>query len=132
MQSLNLCQFIGNLGRDPETRFTADGSAVTNLSLACGWKTKEKEGTEWIRIVAFGKLAEIMDKYLKKGSQVYISGSMRTREWTDKDGAKKYTTEIVADQMKMLGGKSERDSESNALPTQTANASDDNDSDIPF
>lgn len=103
---LNQCQFIGRLGNDPETKFLPAGGAVTNISIACGWKSKDKEGTEWVRVVAFGKLAEIMGEYLRKGSQVYISGSMRTRSW-EKDGQKHYSTEIVADKMQMLGGKSD-------------------------
>lgn len=101
---LNRCEFIGRLGKDPEMKYGGDGSGVASLSLACGWKTKEKEGTEWIRVVVFGKLAEICGEYLSKGKQVYISGRMRTREY-EKDGSKRYVTEVVADQMQMLGGK---------------------------
>ena len=105
-QSLNQCQFIGNLGADPETRETPNGMTVATLSLACSWKGKDgKEGTEWIRIVAFGKLAEIMREYLHKGDKAYVSGRMTTRKWQDQQGNDKYTTEIVADQMIMLGGK---------------------------
>ena len=78
---LNQCQFIGRLGRDPEIKYMPNGDPVANLSLACDWKGKDKEGTEWVRIVAFGKLAEIMGKYLRKGSQVFIQGSLRTRKW---------------------------------------------------
>lgn len=103
---LNQCNFIGRLGRDPETRYQASGDAITSFSLAVGWKTKDKEGTEWVRIVAFGKLAEICGEYLRKGKQVYVSGRMRTREY-DKDGEKRYSTEIIADQMQMLGGRDE-------------------------
>lgn len=103
---LNRCEFIGRLGKDPETRHSPDGTAVCNFSLAVGWKTKEKEGVEWVRIVAFGKLAEICSDYLAKGKQVYVSGRMTTRKWADKDtGQDRYSTEIVADQMQMLGGK---------------------------
>ncbi|WP_368647998.1 single-stranded DNA-binding protein [Castellaniella ginsengisoli] len=101
---LNRCEFIGRLGRDPETRYQASGDAITSFSLAVGWKTKDKEGTEWVRIVVFGKLAEICGEYLRKGKQIYVSGRMRTREY-DKDGEKRYVTEIVADQMQMLGGR---------------------------
>ena len=101
---LNQCQFIGRLGQDPDIKYMPSGDPVANLSIACGWKSKDKEGTEWVRVVAFGKLADIIGKYLKKGSQVYISGSMRTRSW-EKDGQKHYSTEIVADKMQMLGGK---------------------------
>lgn len=103
---LNRCEFIGRLGRDPETRHSPDGTAVCNFSIACGWKTKDKEGTEWVRIVAFGKLAEICGQYLTKGKQIFVSGRMATRKWQDKDtGADRYSTEIVADQMQMLGGR---------------------------
>lgn len=99
--NLNLCQFIGNLGNDPDQRFMPSGQAVTAISIACNWKTKDKEGTEWIRVVAFDKLAEIMGQYLKKGSKVYIAGRMRTRSY-EKDGVTVYATEIIADRMEML------------------------------
>lgn len=137
---LNRCEFIGRLGKDPEVRYSPDGAAVCNFSLAVGWKTKEKEGVEWIRIVAFGKLAEICGEYLNKGKQVYVSGRMATRKWTDKDtGQDRYSTEIVADQMQMLGGKSEESEERPASRTASStrqNAGrvrdDDPDSGIPF
>ena len=108
---LNLCQFIGRLGRDPETRYTPDGAAVTNFSIAVGARWKDKEGnqqesTEWVRCVAYKRLAEICGEYLTKGKQVYIGGRLRTREW-DKDGEKRYTTEVVVDTMQMLGGKAD-------------------------
>lgn len=109
---LNRCEFIGRLGRDPETRYMPNGDAVTNLALAVGWKSKEKEGTEWVRINSFGKLAEICGQYLKKGSQVYISGRMQTREYDDKDGIKRYSTEVIAETMQMLGSKGDGQSES--------------------
>lgn len=132
---LNQCQFIGRLGNDPETKFLPSGDAVTNISIACGWKGKNKEGTEWIRVVAFGKLAEIMGEYLRKGSQVYISGSMRTRSW-ERDGQKHYSTEIVADKMQMLGGKQDsHHQESGKAPSGYGGdpaPSSDFDSDIPF
>lgn len=102
---LNQCMFIGHLGRDPETKYLPSGDAVCNFSIACNWKTKDKEGAEWVRIVAFGKLAEICAKYLEKGKQVFISGRMQTREWEDKGVGKRYTTEVVADRMQMLGGR---------------------------
>lgn len=110
---LNRCEFIGRLGKDPEIRYSASGDAIANFSIAVGWKTKEKDGAEWVRITAFGKLAGICGDYLRKGSQVYIAGRMSTRKWQNKDGVDQYTTEIVADQMQMLGGKSEQ-------PEQTA------------
>ena len=111
MASVNKWIGIGNLGRDPETRYTASGEAICNFSIACTetWKDKQtgerKEMTEWVRISAFGKLAEICSQYLKKGSQVYVEGSLRTRKWTDKDGQERYTTEIRCDDMKMLGSR---------------------------
>lgn len=103
---LNLCQFIGRLGKPPESKATPSGLTVTNFSIACGWKSKDKEGTEWVNITAFGKLADICAQYLDKGSQVYIAGSLKNESW-EKDGQKHYRTYIVADKMQMLGGKSE-------------------------
>ena len=108
---LNSCSFIGRLGNDPETKYTASGTQVTNISIAVGWKSKDKEGTEWVRVTAFGKLAEIMSQYLNKGSQVYIQGRMKTDKWQDKDGKDRYSTGIVADNLQMLGGKSESQSQ---------------------
>ncbi len=111
MASVNKWIGIGNLGRDPEIRYTASGEAICNFSIACteSWKDKatgeKKEMTEWVRISFFGKLAEIAGQYLKKGSQVYIEGSLRTRKWTDKDGQERYTTEIRGEEMKMLGSR---------------------------
>jgi single-strand DNA-binding protein len=111
---LNKAQVIGRLGKDPEMRYTADSKAVANLTIATSEKWKDKqtgqqqERTEWHRVTAFGKLAEIIGQYLTKGSQVYIEGKIRTRKWQDAQGQDKYTTEIVADQMQMLGGGQER------------------------
>ena len=105
---LNRCEFIGRLGRDVELRYAPSGDAIANFSIAVSYKTKEKETTEWVRIVSFGKLAGICGEYLRKGSQVYIAGRMTTRKWQNKDGVDQYTTEVVADQMQMLGGKSEQ------------------------
>ena len=102
---LNHCTFIGRLGRDPESRYTADGNAICNFSIAVGYKTATKETTEWVRITAFGKLSVIFAYYRKKGSQVFVAGRMTTRKWQNKDGVDQYTTEVVADQMQMLGGK---------------------------
>jgi len=104
---LNRCEFIGRLGKDPETRYTADNNAICNFSIAVGYKTATKETTEWVRVTAFGKLAGICADYLKKGSQVFIAGRMTTRKWVNKDGVDQYTTEVVADQMQMLGGRQE-------------------------
>jgi single-strand DNA-binding protein len=106
---LNRCEFIGRLGRDPEVRYTADSNAICNFSIAVGYKSKDKETTEWVRITAFGKLAGICADYLKKGSQVFVAGRMTTRKWQNKDGVDQYTTEVVADQMQMLGGKPAED-----------------------
>lgn len=111
MASVNKWIGIGNLGKDPDMRYTASGEAICNFSIACteSWKDKQtgekKEQTEWVRISFFGKIAEICGQYLKKGSQVYIEGSLRTRKWTDKDGQERYTTEIRGDEMKMLGSR---------------------------
>ncbi|MEN9479083.1 MAG: hypothetical protein RLZZ298_478 [Pseudomonadota bacterium] len=111
MASVNKWIGIGNLGKDPDMRYTASGEAICNFSIACSetWKDKatgeKKEMTEWVRISFFGKIAEICGQYLKKGSQVYIEGSLRTRKWTDKDGQERYTTEIRGDEMKMLGSR---------------------------
>ncbi len=109
MASVNKVIIIGNLGRDPETRYMPDGGAITNISVATTDKWKDKTGemqekTEWHRVAFFGKLAEIAGEYLKKGSQVYVEGRLQTREW-EKDGVKRYTTEIVANQMQMLGSR---------------------------
>ncbi len=111
MASVNKVILVGNLGRDPEVRYSPDGSAIANFSVATTdtWKDKttgeRKENTEWHRIVFFGKTAEIVAQYLKKGSSVYVEGALRTRKWTDKEGQEKYTTEIVGDRMQMLGGR---------------------------
>lgn len=111
MASVNKVILIGNLGRDPEMRYMPSGDAMANLNLATTdtWKDKngeKQEKTEWHRVVMFGKQAEIAGEYLKKGSQVYIEGRLQTRKWTDKEGHERYTTEIVADRMQMLGSRS--------------------------
>lgn len=113
MASINKVILVGSLGKDPETRFTASGQAVCNFSMATSEKFKDKSGasqerTEWHNIQAWGKLAEICGEYLSKGKLVYIEGRIQTRKWQDKDGNARYTTEIIADKMQMLGGKSER------------------------
>jgi len=111
MASINKVIIVGNLGRDPETRYMPNGEAVTNIAVATteSWKDKssgeKKEITEWHRITFYRKLAEIAGQYLVKGSQVYIEGRLQTRKWTDKDGVERYTTEIVADTMQMLGSR---------------------------
>jgi single-strand DNA-binding protein len=112
MASVNKVILVGNLGADPETKYLPSGDAVTNIRLATTdrWKDKAsgemKEATEWHRIAFFGRVAEIAGEYLKKGSQVYIEGRIRTRKWQDKDGQDRYSTEIVADSMQMLGSRS--------------------------
>jgi single-strand DNA-binding protein len=112
MASVNKVIVVGNLGKDPETRFLPDGKAVCNFSVATTdkWTDKatneKKEATEWHRISSFGRLAEICGEYLKKGSQVYIEGKLRTRKWQDKEGQDRYSTDIIADTMQMLGSRS--------------------------
>jgi single-strand DNA-binding protein len=132
MASVNRVILIGNVGRDPETRYAASGDAITNLSLATSdtWKDKNgerQERTEWHRVSFFGKIAEIAGQYLRKGSQVYIEGRLQTRKWTDKEGQERYTTEIVADRMQMLGSRSSNteSDEPRAAPSRPAAASDD-------
>lgn len=145
--SLNEVRIIGHLGRDPETRYSQGGEAVTNISVATtrSWKNKEGEKveeTEWHRIVLFGRRAEVAGEYLKKGSPVYIGGYLKTRKWKDKEGVEKYTTEIVAEDMKLLGSKPEGE-RTRTPATQTGGTNkpeaktpagkfDDMDDDIPF
>ena len=111
MASVNKVILVGNLGKDPEVRYAPSGDAFANITMATTrtWKDKtsgeKKEETEWHRIVFNGRLAEIAGEYLKKGRSVYVEGRLRTRKWQDKDGADKYTTEIIADQMQMLGSR---------------------------
>ena len=111
MASVNKVILVGNLGRDPEVRYTPNGSAVCNVTIATSRVRKNKESgdksedTEWHRVVFFDKLAEIAGEYLKKGRSVYVEGRLQTRKWTDKDGVEKYTTEIVASEMQMLGSR---------------------------
>ena len=110
MGSVNKVILVGNLGRDPETRYTTGGDAVTNIRVATTdtWKDKngeKQEKTEWHTVVFFGRQAEIAGEYLKKGRQVYIEGRLQTRKWQDKEGQDRYTTEIVADRMQMLGSR---------------------------
>lgn len=115
MASLNLCQFIGNVGKI-ETRYLTRGDAVVNLSLACNESYKDKNGdkqekVEWVNVTIYGKLAEIAGKYVEKGKQLYISGRISTRKYTDKNGIDRYTTEIIATDMKMLGSKGSGEAE---------------------
>jgi single-strand DNA-binding protein len=111
MASINKVILIGNLGRDPEVRYTPSGAAVCNVTIATSrnWKDKTSgdkvEETEWHRVVFYDRLAEIAGEYLKKGRSVYVEGRLKTRKWQDKEGVERYTTEIVAEEMKMLGGR---------------------------
>ena len=111
MASVNKVILVGNLGRDPETRYTPDGAAICNVSIATTsqWKDKasgeRKEETEWHRVTFYGRLAEIAGEYLKKGRSVYVEGRLKTRKYKDKEGIEKYATDIIADQMQMLGGR---------------------------
>jgi single-strand DNA-binding protein len=113
-RGINKVILVGHLGKDPEVRYSASGSAMANITLATSesWKDKgtgeKQEKTEWHRVVFFGRLAEIAGEYLKKGAQVYIEGRLQTRKWTDKDGKDRYTTEIVAGEMQMLGSREGR------------------------
>lgn len=122
MASLNRVQLIGNVGSDVETRYLPSGDCVANFRLATTekWKDKQsgemREATEWHRLVCFRRTAEIAGEYVKKGSQLYIEGSIKTRKWTDKDGAERYSTEIEVTEMKMLGGRRENDGQGNAKP----------------
>ena len=154
-RGLNKVMLIGNLGADPEIRYTAGGAAVANVRLATAdsWRDKDsgetQERTEWHRVVFFGRLAEVVEQYVKKGSQIYIEGRIQTRKWQDKEGNEKFTTEIVANEMQMLGGRSgaggggggagggERSSagggsRSDAAPSGQAEPPMDFDDDIPF
>jgi single-strand DNA-binding protein len=110
-RGVNKVILIGNLGRDPEVRYSPNGQAIANVTIATSesWKDKntgeKQEKTEWHRVVFFSRLAEIAGEYLKKGSQVYIEGRLQTRKWQDKEGVERYTTEIVANEMQMLGSR---------------------------
>jgi single-strand DNA-binding protein len=111
MASVNKVIIVGNLGRDPEIRYMPSGDAIANIAVATSYKSKDKntgeqkEQTEWHRISFFGRLAEIVGQYLKKGSSVYVEGRLQTRKYTDKDGVEKYATDIIAENMQMLGGR---------------------------
>lgn len=135
---LNQAQIIGHLGKDPEVRYLPSGDPVANFSIATTekWKDKatgeQREQTEWHRINVFGKLADICSQYLKKGSLVFVQGKITTREWTDKDGIKRYSTEIRADHMKMLGGRSDDQGGQRTQHQPAAAAVSDLEDDIPF
>jgi single-strand DNA-binding protein len=141
-RGINKVIVLGNLGSDPDARYMPNGNAVTNISVATtnSWKDKEsgerQEETEWHRVVFFGRLAEIVSEYLKKGSQVYVEGRLKTRKWEDKEGNDRWTTEIVANDMQMLGERISSSSNSDSLssPKRSGSefATDDFDDDIPF
>ncbi len=148
MSSLNKAMIIGRLGRDPEVRYTQSNTAVATLSVATSERYKDKQGewkenTEWHRVVAWGRLAEICQEYLKKGSQVYIEGPIQTRQWEDKEGQTRYTTEIKALTMTMLDSKGSSEG-GESVPSQPDNSQpvssnvdlsedfDDMDDDLPF
>ena len=146
-RGVNKLILVGTLGADPDTRYTPSNAAVTNLSIATNesWKDKQsgeqKEKTEWHRVVMFNRLAEIATEYLRKGSQVYIEGKIQTRKWEDKEGKDRWTTEIVANEMQMLGSRasggnsapsSSENSSSNTPSAPESKGSDDFDDDIPF
>ena len=123
MASVNKVILVGNLGRDPETRYTTSGDAVTNIRLATTdtWKDKsgeKQERTEWHNIVFYGRQAEIAGEYLKKGRQIYVEGRLQTRKWQDKEGQDRYTTEIIADRMQMLGSREGGGSAATAEPVE--------------
>tara|TARA_B100001113_G_scaffold188493_1_gene154394 strand:+ start:105 stop:527 length:423 start_codon:yes stop_codon:yes gene_type:complete len=140
MSSVNKALIIGNLGQDPEIKYTQSGSPVANLSVATSerWKDKntgeQKEQTEWHRVVVFGRLAEIAEQYLKKGSKVFIEGKIQTRDWEDSEGNKKYTTEVVAREMTMLDSRASMDSNASSSDNSAKDAAKDDNSeeDIPF
>jgi len=123
-RGINKVIIVGNIGQEPETRTFPDGGSITNISVATSesWKDKQtgqqQDRTEWHRVVFRGKLAEIAAQYLKKGSKVYVEGSLRTRKWTDKQGVEKYTTEIVSNEMQMLDSKGESNTYQNQAPQQ--------------
>src|SRR5210317_689402 len=144
-RGVNKVILVGNLGKDPEVRYSPNGSAMANVTIATAesWKDKQsgekQEKTEWHRVVFFNRLAEIVGEYLKKGSQVYIEGRLQTRKWQDKSGNDRYTTEIIANEMQMLGGRSgagmPESKSSNSAPPQAPQGNapaDDFDDDIPF
>ncbi len=147
-RGINKVILVGNLGADPETRYTASGSAITNIRIATSesWRDKQsgekQERTEWHRVVFFNRLAEVAGEYLRKGRQVYIEGSLRTRKWQDQSGQDRYTTEIVGREMQMLGGRGDdaggqvpQDSgfRDKPAPTQPVKVEEDfQDDDIPF
>jgi len=136
MSGINKAIILGNVGKDPETKYTGDGKAVCNLTIATSesWKDKntgqKQERTEWHRVVFFGKLADIVAQYVSKGSSIYIEGQIRTRKWQNANGADQYTTEIVAKEMQLLGGKG--DAGKQHQPAPSADLYEHLNDDIPF
>ena len=138
-RGINKVIIVGNLGADPDSRAMPSGNAVTNISVATSesWNDREtgekQEKTEWHRVVFFNRLAEIAAQYLKKGSQVYVEGKLQTRKWEDKEGNERWTTEVVANQMEMLGDRMSNDtSNDNASSSDNGFSTDEFDDDIPF
>ena len=146
-RGVNKVILVGNLGKDPEVRYAPSGQAIANITIATSesWKDKntgeKQEKTEWHRVVFFSRLAEIVGEYLKKGSQIYVEGRLQTRKWQDKDGNDRYTTEIVANEMQMLGSRQgggmpsedfNQDKAPASRPATAAASSGDFDDDIPF
>lgn len=117
---LNQCNFIGRLGKDVEIRYIPSGDAVASFSIAVGWKSKDKEGAEWVNVTAWGKLAEICGQYLKKGSRVFVSGRFKTEKYNDKDGVERYSVKIMADQMQILDPKESGDDDRAAKQSKPA------------
>ena len=137
MAGVNKAILVGRLGKDPEIKYTPSGTAIANFTMATSENYKDKDGqkqerTEWHRIVAFGKLAEICGEYLAKGKQVYVEGRIQTRSWDDKDGNKKYMTEIVANIMQMLGKADESATGASAADSSVVPESPQVDEDVPF
>lgn len=151
MKGINKVIIVGHLGKDPEVRYSANGAAIANITIATSesWTDKQsgqkQERTEWHRVVLFNRLGEIAGEYLKKGSQVYIEGKLQTRKWQDNNGQDRYTTEIVANDMQMLGGKGSSDSSQGNKPASNSQSGyssqpeqsgggnfDDFDQDVPF
>ena len=134
-RGVNKVTLIGNLGNDPEVRYGASGNAVANVSLATteSWRDKDsgeqQEKTEWHRVVFFGKLAEIVAEYLKKGRQIYVEGRLQTNKWQDKEGNDRYTTEVIARELLMLGGRDDVDAPSDTRQEPVAESSGSNDND---
>jgi len=136
MSSVNKVIILGRLGQDPEVRYTQDGTAVASFSMATSTVSikngEKKEYTEWHRCSAFNKAAEVVGKYLHKGSQAYVEGSLRTRKWQDKEGVDRYTTEITVGRLVLIGGKSEGQSETQESKPVDPGSFDDFDDDAPF